>query len=157
MWWSWSIVKLNDPWMIGGLLLQIVAGRLFQFLLLSLSLPVTSPHKMGGHNNGKDACSHDTARNSATLLLSDTYIPLGPTGLNASLKCKNANPLEYGSPLGPCALPNRATSHFQIAPLPNCTTSKLYHFQIMQCLEGGVVWALACRATTKCRTTNDRL
>ena len=26
----------------------------------------------------------------------------------------------YGSPLGPCALPNRATSHFQIVPLPNC-------------------------------------
>ena len=45
-----------------------------------------------------------------------------------------------------CALPNRATSHFQIVPPPNCTTSKLYHFQIvyihcMPGLEGGVVWA----------------
>ena len=58
------------------------------FVVVSITPPVTSPHKMGGHNNGKDACSHDTARNSATLLLSDTYIPLGPTGLNASLKCK---------------------------------------------------------------------
>ena len=26
----------------------------------------------------------------------------------------------FGSPLGPCALPNLATSHFQIVPLPNC-------------------------------------
>ena len=40
----------------------------------------------------------------------------------------------YGSPLEPCALPNRATSHFQIVAiyhfqivlLPNCITSKLY-------------------------------
>ena len=35
------------------------------------------------------------------------------------------------SPLGPCALPNRATSHFQIVPLPNFTTSKLYYCQIV--------------------------
>ena len=46
--------------------------------------------------------------------------PLGPCALP-----------NCASPLGPCALPNRATSHFQIVPLPNFTTSKLYYCQIV--------------------------
>ena len=47
--------------------------------------------------------------------------------------------IRYGCPLGPCALPNRATSHFQIVLLPNCTTSKLCHLKLVKFGSGTIL------------------